>query len=179
MLIDPLSSSLNLDPVLPGEEESEQIREIKETNENLSYLFVQLQMHVEKAKNGKIHSALSGVEKIQDNLKKINAFLDAADAHLSDKDAKSFSVAANQQTINELFELFPHDLLKKETLSREELEAVSRSGARKGEHLSRSIPLEMMQVQRLMEERHEMVKYCKEFLTAIIRHVEHVVHNQR
>ena len=181
LMPDPANMNLweKMGATLESAEEIEQKEELNTGNEHLAILLLNLQFKIEQVKEGLIHKSLNDIQALQEQLKKFNEALDLLDAHLSNKNAKNFDVKGNQQMIDALLQAFPHPLLKKETWSREEVEAIRNTIARRSEYDNRSIPIKMMKVQELVEERHQIVKSAKELLTALIRSIDHFVNNQQ
>lgn len=146
---------------------------------NLGLLVVNLQRMVEDKHDAKIGGKLGEIDALHDKIAMITDFLEHLEGKLGVDDNSDIDFTEHQALIDGLNEHFPHDLLDKTQWSRAEGEALSKAFQRRMEQVSRLINPKMVDVNHMMEDRHEMLTLVREILKMWREMIQGMTRNQK
>ena len=146
---------------------------------NLGLLVVNLQRMVEDKHDGKIGDKLGEIDELHDKINTITTFLERLEEMLGVEDENDLDFTEHQELVDELNEHFPHQLLDKVQWSRAEGTALSKAFQRRMEQVSRLINPKMVDVNHLMEDRHEMLTLVREILKMWREMIQGMTRNQK
>jgi len=131
---------------------------------NIGWLVVNLQRSVEDKHDIKIGNKLAEIDELHDQIEAITTFLERLEEKLGVENDDPIDFSEHQKLLDDLNELFPHALLDKAQWTRAEGDALSKAYSRRIEQVSRLINPKMVDVNHLMEDRHEMLQLVREIL---------------
>lgn len=144
--------------------DEEAVANIENAIVNIGWLVVDLQRSVEDKHDIKIGNKLGEIDELHDQIETITSFLEHLEERLGIENDDPINFAEHQDLQDKLNEMFPHALLDKTEWSRVEAEALSKAYGRRIEQVSRLINPKMVDVNHLMEDRHEMLQLVREIL---------------
>lgn len=159
--------------------EQEAVSNVANSIVNIALLVVNLQRQVEDRQDGKIGDKLGEIEALHSKINKITTFLEHLEEKLGHEGEKTIKFSEHQQLVKELNEQFPHELLNKTEWTRAEGEALSKAFGRRIEQVSRLINPKMVDVNHLMEDRHEMLSLVRELLKMWREMLQGMTRNQK
>jgi len=155
------------------------VADVAQSIVNIGLLVVNLQRMVEDKHDAKINDKLGEIEGLHDKIGTITTFLERLEEKLGVDDRSDIDFTEFKEMVDELNKEFPHQLLEKTHWSRAEGEALSKAFQRRMEQVSRLINPKMVDVNHLMEDRHEMLSLVREILKMWREMIQGMTRNQK